>query len=120
MPCRIPAARRREQSPAISVFVSCAPPLPAKPSVQAIKNALIDPSPSPEGFPADVVVLIEFNCDDAAPAGPNFDPPLNNPFVFRLLQTWSFIFEMSRDRGQRPQGGPRLRGQRPQGGQRLL
>src|SRR6516225_5584776 len=92
MPCRIPAARRRAQSPAISVFVSWASPLQAKPIAQAIKDTRIDSSRSMELFPANVLVLIQFNYDDAASADPYFGPVPKHPFE-RLLQDWILEFE---------------------------
>src|SRR6516162_8448153 len=100
MPCRIPAARRQEQSPATSVFVSWAPTLPAKPIAQAIKNASIDPSHCLEAFPANAVVWIQFNFNGSASAGPYSEPfqsyrKVKSQFRLRLLQKWIFDFESS-------------------------
>src|SRR5262249_49020026 len=89
------AARRREQSPAISVFVSWAPPLQAKPITEAIQNNRIIPSPSLEYFQANVVVLIQLNRDAAAPANPYFHPlPIlpNQIARFWLFQLWIFQY----------------------------
>ena len=47
----------------------------------------------PGRFSANVIASIQFNCDDAAPAGPYFDALPNNPFAFRLLQYWICEFE---------------------------
>src|SRR5262249_1540518 len=68
-------------------------PLPAKPIAQAIKNAAVDPSHCLETFPTDVFILIQFDFDHAAPAGPNFAPiPIQSP-RFRLVQSRTLDFE---------------------------